>query len=80
MVAESERIHELELDKAHLMEEVERYRDAAEAALDQLDWCIGYFTRNKDRRVARALSSNRAEIRRRYLGPAGMTAPDAEGR
>ena len=25
------------------MEEVERYRSAAEDAMKQLDWCIGYF-------------------------------------
>jgi hypothetical protein len=80
MAGERDRVHQLELDKAHVLEEVERYRAAAEATLEQLDWCIDYFARNKDRRVARALSTNRAAIRRRYLEPAGRASAAAEGR
>ena len=35
-------------NKVHfLMEEVERYRSAAEDTLQQLDWCIGYFAGSK---------------------------------
>jgi hypothetical protein len=67
----TDRVQQLEREKLHLVEEVERYRDAAEAALQQLGWCIDYFTRNKNGRIARALSTNQAEIRRQYLNPAG---------
>jgi hypothetical protein len=79
MVGETDRAHQLELEAVHLREEVERYRRAAEATLQQLDWCIDYFARTKHRRVAQVLSTNRADIRRRYLERAGQTAPPAEG-
>lgn len=36
------RVAELQREIDHLMEEVERYRSAAEDAIQQLDWCIGY--------------------------------------
>jgi hypothetical protein len=42
-MAENDRVEEPELEVARLMKEVERYRTAAEEALQQLDWCIGYF-------------------------------------
>lgn len=79
MGGEIDRAHQLELQKAHLVEEVERYRRAAEASLQQLDWCIDYFSSNKNRRIAQALSANRANIRRRYLERAGQAAPSVEG-
>jgi hypothetical protein len=43
----------------------ERYRAAAEATLDQLDWCIAYLHRIRKPRIADALARNRSEIRRR---------------
>ena len=55
---EMDRAHELELEVVHLMEEVERYRSAAEDALQQLDWCIGYLAGCQKGRVARVLSAN----------------------
>ena len=79
MAGEMDRAHELELEVAHLMEEVERYRSAAEDALQQLDWCIGYFAGTKNGKVAQALSANRAHIRRQYLKRAEQTTPGAEG-
>ena len=45
--------------------EAERYRVAAEAALDQLDWCIAYFHRIRKSPIATAIARNRSEIRRR---------------
>jgi len=45
--------------------ELERYRAAAEATLEQLDWCVNYFHRIHKSRIAAALASNRSEIRRR---------------
>lgn len=67
MTAESDRIEELEKDVAHLMEEVERYRSAAEDALQQLDWCIGYFAGARKGQISGVLSANRTHIRRQYM-------------
>ena len=78
MAGEMDRAHELELEVVHLMEEVERYRSAAEDALQQLDWCIGYFAGTKNGKVAQVLSANRAHIRRQYLKRAEQTTPGAE--
>jgi hypothetical protein len=44
--------------------EAERYRVAAEAALDQLDWCISYLHRIKKSPIATALARNQSQIRR----------------
>jgi hypothetical protein len=63
---------------SHLKDEVERYRSAAEASLQQLDRCVGYFARTREGRVAQALSASREGIRRRYLKRAGQTASAAE--
>jgi len=71
------RIQELERDVEELMVEVDRYRTATEDALQQLDWCIGYFAGSRNGRVAQALSANRAHIRRHYLKRAEQTTPAA---
>ena len=42
-----------------------RYQRAAEAALQQLDWCIMYLRGARKTELARALSRNRDHIRRR---------------
>jgi hypothetical protein len=47
--------------------EVERYRRAAEDALQQLDWCIGYLHGIRKLQVSRALAKNRSYIRSRLL-------------
>jgi hypothetical protein len=62
------RIHELG-------NEVERYRQASEDALQQLDWCIGYLHGTGRRGVARALAKNRAYIRRHLLKRAAEPLP-----
>jgi hypothetical protein len=43
--------------------DAERYRRAAEDALQQLDWCIGYLHGIKKVRISRALARNRSFIR-----------------
>jgi hypothetical protein len=42
--------------------EIERYREAATRALDQLEWCIEYLYRVHKPDIARALSRNRKQI------------------
>jgi hypothetical protein len=44
-------------------EELERYRRAAEDALQQLDWCIGYLHGIRKLQISRALARNRSQIR-----------------
>jgi hypothetical protein len=48
-------------------EELERYRQAAEDALQQLDWCIGYLHGIRKLDISRALAKNRAHIRTELL-------------
>jgi ActR/RegA family two-component response regulator len=45
--------------------EAARYRQAAQRALEQLDWCIDYLRREHKTRVARELARNRSAIARR---------------
>jgi hypothetical protein len=51
-----------------------QYKRAAEAALDQLDWCITYLRGVRKNDVARAVSRNRDHIRRRV-----QERPPSEG-
>jgi hypothetical protein len=44
-------------------QEVERYRQAAEDALQQLDWCIGYLHGIRKVKISKALAHNRSIIR-----------------
>jgi hypothetical protein len=45
---------------------VERYREAAEVALGQLEWVIGFLHRLQKSRIAEALEKNRRTIVKRY--------------
>jgi hypothetical protein len=45
-------------------EAAERYRLAAEEALNQLDWCVNYLYRIRKGRIARVIEKNRSAIRR----------------
>jgi hypothetical protein len=45
----------------------ERYRRAAEDALQQLDWCIGYLHGIRKPRISRALAKNRSFIKRELM-------------
>jgi hypothetical protein len=42
--------------------EIERYREAAAAALEQLEWGIGYLREIHRPEIARALDRNRRQI------------------
>jgi hypothetical protein len=54
-------------DDGSRRKEVERYRQAAEDALQQLDWCIGYLHGIRKVDVSRALARNRSHIRQQLL-------------
>ena len=47
--------------------ELDRYRRAAEDALQQLDWCIGYLHGLRKVEISRALAKNRSHIRTQLL-------------
>jgi hypothetical protein len=48
-------------------EETDRYRQAAEDALQQLDWAIGYLHGIHKTEISKALAKNRSYIRRRLM-------------
>jgi hypothetical protein len=50
-----------------LQQEADRYRQAAQDALEQLDWCIGYLHGSRKSGIAAALGRNRAHIRKSLL-------------
>ena len=56
-------------------DDVQRYRRAAEDALQQLDWCIGYLHGIRKLDVSRALAKNRSHIRRQLLQKAEEPLP-----
>ena len=78
-MAENNRVNELEMEVARLMKEVDRYRTAAEDALQQLDWCIGYFAGAHKSQIARELSANRVHIRREFMRRASQSVPVSPG-
>ena len=45
-------------------DETERYRQAAEDALQQLDWCIGYLHGIHKTKISTQLAKNRTHIKR----------------
>ena len=47
--------------------EAERYRQAAEDALQQLDWCIGYLHGIRKSQLSARLAQNRMQIKRRLM-------------
>ena len=53
----------------------ERYRQAAEDALQQLDWCIGYLHGIHKGKISRQLARNRAYIRRNLMQEAAEPLP-----
>jgi hypothetical protein len=48
--------------------EADRYRKAAEDALQQLDWAIGYLHGIHKTDISRALAKNRSYIRKQLMG------------
>lgn len=53
----------------------QRYRQAAEDALQQLDWCIGYLHGIRKGRISMQLARNRSNIRRNLLRRADEPLP-----
>jgi hypothetical protein len=49
-------------------DEADRYRRAAEDALQQLDWAIGYLHGIRKTDISKALAKNRSFIRSRLMG------------
>jgi hypothetical protein len=56
-------------------DEADRYRQAAEDALQQLDWAIGYLHGIRKVEISRALARNRSYIRRRLMGQSEEPLP-----
>jgi len=75
MAEDPERVNELRRRIEDLESEVERFRTATEDALQQLDWCIGYFTGSNRRGIAKSLSVNRSYIRRHLLHRPELPVP-----
>jgi hypothetical protein len=59
-------------------EETDRYRQAAEDALQQLDWTIGYLHGIRKTDISKALAKNRSYIRRSLMGQAEEPLPDQQ--
>jgi hypothetical protein len=57
-------------------DETDRYRRAAEDALQQLDWAIGYLHGIKKTEISKALAQNRSYIRRSLMGEPDEPLPD----
>lgn len=62
---------------ANDLDEAERYRRAAEDALQQLDWCIGYLHGIRKTRLSRALARNRSYIRTQLMERSEQPVPSA---
>jgi hypothetical protein len=60
--------------------EADRYRQAADDALQQLDWAIGYLHGIRKLEISRALARNRLVIRRRLLGEPEQPLPAQQTR
>jgi hypothetical protein len=61
---------------AEKQDEADRYRQAAEDALQQLDWTIGYLHGIHKTDISKALAQNRSFIRRRLMGMPDEPLPD----
>jgi hypothetical protein len=53
----------------------ERYRRAAEDALQQLDWCIGYLHGIRKTKISGQLAKNRSFIKRNLMKQAAEPLP-----
>jgi hypothetical protein len=53
----------------------ERYRQAAEDALQQLDWCIGYLHGIRKTGISKQLAKNRTYIKRDLMREASEPLP-----
>jgi hypothetical protein len=59
-------------------DETDRYKQAADDALQQLDWAIGYLHGIRKVEISKALAKNRSFIRRRLLGESEQPLPDQQ--
>ena len=59
-------------------DEADRYRRAAEDALQQLDWAIGYLHGIKKTEISKALARNRSFIRSNLMGQAEEPVPSQQ--
>jgi hypothetical protein len=57
--------------------EVERYKHAAEEALQQLDWCIGYLHGIRKSQLSTRLAKNREYIKRNLMQEPTAPTPTA---
>jgi hypothetical protein len=59
-------------------DETDRYRQAADDALQQLDWTIGYLHGIRKTEISKALAKNRSYIRKRLMGEAEEPLPSQQ--
>jgi hypothetical protein len=59
-------------------DETDRYKQAAEDALQQLDWAIGYLHGIRKVEISKALAKNRSYIRRQLLDEGDEPLPDQQ--
>jgi hypothetical protein len=64
--------------KQDKQDEADRYRRAAEDALQQLDWAIGYLHGIRKTEISKALAKNRTFIRKRLMGQSGEPDPSQQ--
>ena len=72
---EDSSVEQLQRRVRELQAELDRYRAAAQDTLEQVDWCIGYFTARKLNGPAATLSRNRELVRTDLLGRAEQPLP-----
>jgi hypothetical protein len=63
---------------AEKQDEADRYKQAAEDALQQLDWTIGYLHGIRKTDISKALAKNRSYIRRNLMGVPEEPLPDQQ--
>ena len=56
-------------------DDTERYRQAAQDALEQLDWCIGYLHGIHKTKISSQLARNRSHIKRNLMRDATSPVP-----
>ena len=61
-------------------DEADRYRKAAEDALQQLDWAIGYLHGIRKTEISKSLAKNRSCIRSQLMGRSEQPVPSQETR
>jgi hypothetical protein len=59
-------------------DEADRYRKAAEDALQQLDWAIGYLHGIRKTEISKSLAKNRSYIRKQLMGRSEQPVPSQE--